>query len=232
MLSKLLMFMISGGFMKRLIIITSLLINITSISNAQISLSAYGAVSIPTGSFSDYYNSAFGFRGNIFYATSEYSQYFLNTGYNVWKFNNDKFNDWFHNNGGVGTFSLDIPITVVPMLAGARYSVDYNRRTKIFLEAALGVYFITSNASGKFTDNTGTYDAGNEKNNYTEFTLHVGGGTTIVLGSKFSLDIGAYFDVITNSEAAKQAKTKNSKDYYDSSKVTTLIFCAGLNYQF
>jgi hypothetical protein len=217
--------------MKKLLPVVLILFGFISNYNAQISISAYGAVSIPTGSFSDYYNTAFGVRGNIFYATSENAQYFLHSGYNVWKFNNDKFNDWFHNSGQTGTFNLQIPNTAIPLLVGARYSVDYNRRAKIFLEAAAGVYLINSNASGKFTDNSGTYDLGTEKKNFTEFSVHIGGGTTMALSGKLRLDAGVYFDVITNSESAKQAKPKNSKEYYEGDKVMALIFCVGLNYQ-
>ncbi|MBA4320304.1 MAG: hypothetical protein C0412_18055 [Flavobacterium sp.] len=218
--------------MKRFFTGLILIACIISNTNAQISISAYGAASIPSGDFSNYYKTAFGFRGNIFYSSSYNTSFFLHSGYNVWQFNNDKFNDWFHESDGVGNFNLEIPITAIPVLVGIRYSRDVDTNSKIFLEAAAGMYLITTNASGTFTDNTGTYDLGNEKKNYTEFTLHFGGGTTYTLSGNLSLDAVVGLDYITNSEAAKQAKTKNSKEYYESNQVTTLVFCIGLNYKF
>ena len=95
----------------------------------------------------------------------------------------------------------------------------------------MGVYLIKTESSGKFTDNTGTYDLGNEKKNYTEFTIHFGGGTTMSLSSNLSLDAVAFLDFITNSEAAKQAKTNTAKEYYQGNQVTTFVFCIGLNYK-
>jgi hypothetical protein len=217
--------------MKRFFIVLVIIVGFVTNSNAQFGISAYGAAVIPTGNFSDYYNTAFGFRGNIFYSTSENGSYFLQSGYNVWKFNNDKFNDWFKSTGEVGTFSLEIPITAIPLLIGKRLSIDFSSNSKIYLEAGVGVYLIKTESSGKFTDNTGTYDLGNEKKNYTEFTIHFGGGTTMPLSSNLSLDAVAFLDFITNSEAAKQAKTNTAKEYYQGNQVTTFVFCIGLNYK-
>ncbi len=217
--------------MKKLLTAVIIILGLASKVNAQLSVSAYGALSIPNGSFSDYYNSAFGVRGNVLYSTGGSFQFILHSGYNVWKFNNEKFNDWFHKESGVGNFNLEIPITAVPLLLGTRYSRDYSGNTKLFLEVAGGVYFITTEASGKFTDNTGTYDLGNDKKNYTEFTVHLGAGLSIALSNRVSLEPGVYFDFITNSEAAKQAKPKNSKEYYEGNQVRTLILCLGFNYR-
>ena len=219
--------------MKRLFSILLIIVGLSSISKGQINLSVFGAASIPSGNFSDYYSTAFGFRGNISYSTSNDVQFFLHSGYNVWKFNNDKYNDAFHSSGGVGTFNLEIPITAIPLLLGTRFSLTYRRYTKVYAEVAGGFYLITTNASGKYSDNTGTYDLGFEKKNYTEFTVHIGGGTIFPLYKKLNIDAGVFFDLITDSEAAKQAKSsKNAKDYYDASTVKTFVFCLGLNYQF
>lgn len=217
--------------MKKFFTILLIIFSFISTSNAQFGISAYGAAAIPTGNFSDYYNTAFGLRGNLFYSTDENSSYFLQSGYNVWKFDNDKFNDWFKQSGEVGTFEVEIPITAIPLLIGKRLGIDFSSNSKFFLEAAVGVYLIKTESTGKFTDNTGTYDLGNEKKNYTEFTLHFGGGSTLVLSSNLSLDIFAFLDFITNSEAAKQAKTKSAKEYYQGNQVTTFVFCIGLSYK-
>ena len=128
--------------MKKVFLVIFTIISLSSNLIAQFSISASGAFAIPNGSFSDYYNTAFGLRGNIFYSTSDNASFFLQSGYNVWKFNNDKFNDLFHSSGEVGTFNLEIPITAIPLLLGTRYSFDFNRNSKIYLEAAAGVYLI------------------------------------------------------------------------------------------
>jgi opacity protein-like surface antigen len=217
--------------MKRFFIVLVIIVGFISNSNAQFGISAYGAAVIPTGNFNDFYNAAFGFRGNLFYSTDENSSYFLQSGYNVWKFDNNKFNNWFKQTGGIGIFEFEIPITAIPLLVGKRLGLDFSSNSKVFLEAAVGVYLIKTESSGKFTDNIGTYNIGNEKKNYTEFTIHFGGGTTMALSSNLSLDAVAFLDFITNSEAAKQARTNTAKEYYQGNQVTTFVFCIGLNYK-
>lgn len=218
--------------MKKLLMFIILSFSLISTCFAQFGVGATGYTSIPSGEFSDFYNAGFGGSGRITYFLHNDKQVYFNVGYHQWKFDNSKFNKWFKNNGGVGEFDLDAPVTAIPLLIGLKYIVADFSNLKTYIDVSAGYYLIKAETSGEYKNNGQSLDVGDESENFEELALGIGAGIMIPLAKKLNADIGVKVDFITDSEAVKSSLSDETKDYYKEKNVTTFLIFAGVSYQF
>ncbi len=168
------------------------------------SASVNAGPAFPTGDFSELWNA--GFEGNVLigYKLQSNIDLILYTGYARWGFNNEGFNEL---QGSQVTFNLDVPLTSIPLLVGAKYYLgtdDIKPYTFIYA----GVFFLEYTLSGSYTINNTKFNITPITEKETETGLAAGAGLLYRISPAINLDVNAKFNLINDTDAIKEAQNQ------------------------
>ncbi len=184
-----------------------------------------GGTVIPVGEFADDFNVGYSFEGSVFYNVSSEDQIYLGSGYQRFGFSDEKTIKMFNHDNPGATLEVDLPLTVVPFIFGAKHYFS----TGDVLPFALlefGYYIYSGNVEGKIITADEVTSINEDKSGYrmaynfgAGFDLNLSGNTEFSFLAKYSFAV--YYDLVEINQFEKSLKLKASQ---------YLSFLVGINY--
>lgn len=195
-------------------------------------LGVYGGLVSPTGDMGDLYKAGFGANASLSYNISESFQLTLSPGYYHFSFNSDFFNDELKAQGIDQTVDVDAPLTIIPVMAGAKYFFA-NGKFKPYVSAEVGLHFVTLTAKS-VTIGGVKQDVGQDTTD-TKSGWGVGVGFQYEVSPKVSIEVAGKFNgTAVEFGHEKSATVGSTYSYSESSKSTGTFFSvmAGVHFAF
>lgn len=181
-----------------LVLIFLLSSNIFS-QEAKYGFALQGSLNFPTGDFDNYYNTALGGIGGVFYNITKTTRASLLIGYNGWQLDLDAFNKKVKENGNLGRYNIEAPINAIPILADFKvfFSTQSNFSPYLMFEA--GVYRITREVYGKYINENGiSSNVTRRVDNSNDASVALGFGVEYPMNENLSFDLNGKYTYLFN----------------------------------
>lgn len=213
--------------MKKTIIILLFLTATIFAQKGEYGFTINGGLSFPTGDFANYYNASFGGFGGVFYNFSETGRVTATIGYNAWSLDLDALNEDVKNNGNTGSYNIEAPIDVIPILVNVKFFLKTELPFNPYVLLEGGVYKITREVYGKYISEDGiSNNVTNRSENKTDGSFNLGVGMEYPINEIINLDINARYHYLLSKD------TYNLGDYGYAASYSAINFIsisAGLN---
>ncbi len=186
-----------------------------------------GSVAMPQGEMGDLYKTGYGGYFTLILPIPGPFEISATAGFNTFKFNNEYINKLFKDATGTDPgLDLDIPLTIIPVTANARYYF-LPALVKPYAEVNLGLSFGTIKARVPDPLPGNPYHMRSAESSETKQYLGVGAGVVIGLGIVADLDINARYALLGHEFAVSTTTVSGGSVTYTESKSNGSLF--GIN---
>jgi len=161
----------------------------------KLGLSANGGIAFPMSDFNDLYKSGLGLNTSLFYTIDETTELGFVIGYFSWSFDNENFNRLVSEAGIPGSYEIDAPIHMLPLLIQVKFILPRDDFKPYFLLEG-GIYYTNVQLSGKFTsaDTLITFDEPTVRSSEAGMSFAV--GTEIPSSEHLEFDIRLTYHLV------------------------------------
>ena len=213
--------------MKKILFIIVLLSTSLIAQKGQYGFAVSGGMNIPTGDFANFYNTAFGGFGGIFYNFSETGRVSAIIGYNSWAVDLDAVNENLTNSGNKGKYNLEAPVSAIPILIGIKFFLKTKMTFTPYIMAEGGIYKITREVYGQYINGDGAATPLTPQSDRTnDGAFNVGFGIEYPINETINFDINAKYHYILNKDTYNLGDAGYASSY---SAISFISINAGLN---
>ncbi|MCA0386973.1 MAG: outer membrane beta-barrel protein [Bacteroidetes bacterium] len=175
-------------------------------------------MALPQGDMGDLYKTGYGGSLTVILPVPGPFEISASVGYNQFKFNNDYINKLFKEATGTDPkLELDMPLSVVPITANARYYFT-PALVRPYAEVNLGVSIATIKATLPDPIPGNPYHVKTSEASETKQYLGVGVGVVLGIGLLTNIDINARYALLGHEFAQQTVSTSGGSTTYTESK--------------
>ncbi len=194
-------------------------------------ISLKGGAAIPVGSFNQHFNTGYGGTATVLYKWSDWFDLFVGSGVTAWKVDNAAINKTLSAEGLAGTVDLDAPFTIIPIVAGFRYS-PFGEGLLPYGSLSIGVYVMDLKIRGTYTEGSTTVPLEESSDSFTRLTLSIEAGFLIPIAPSLRLDAGVRLNNIPDYESVVLIGTPSGQNPVRAKNILFVTIGAGLEYSF
>lgn len=204
-------------------------------SNFAVGINA--GVGVPTGDFSNLYNTGFAGDVHLLYHLGNQAIFFFSAGYNTYGFNTDDFNNRVEEANIPWRFELETDFKIIPVLLGVKWLIAHGKSSSLYASLMGGIY----NYEFKFKATAfPTINPGipaqqiDVSENGNETMLGLGLGYLIRLSKHWYVDMNGNYNFITNAFTVNEPVNPEDPDAVYGVKGTLqyVSLFLGINYRF
>ncbi len=180
---------------------------------------AVGAnVALPQGEMGDLYKTGYGGYFTVILPIPGPIEISATAGFNTFKFNNEYINNLYKEATGTDPgLDLDIPLTIIPVTANARYYF-LPALVKPYAEVNLGLSFGTIKARVPDPQPGNPYNMRSAESSETKQYIGIGAGLVIGMGVVADLDVNVRYALLGHEFAIQSTSVSNGTVTYTESK--------------